>query len=98
MDIATKCQTHSAIKSHSKKEYIVRLLFNEKGYEIGRKPWVLKTVGEVVRCKDCRWYDSRYGDVCHNPRYGDGYANYQPPYVDEDYWCKDGEHKGGGEE
>lgn len=48
---------------------------------------------EVVRCKDCRWYE--YSDVCHNPRYGDGHANYQPPYVDEDYWCKDGERKGG---
>ena len=51
----------------------------------------------LVRCKDCRWYD-RYGDVCHNPRYGDGYANYQPPCVDEDYWCKDGERKGGDDE
>jgi hypothetical protein len=50
----------------------------------------------VVRCKDCKWYDNRYGDVCHNPRYGDGHANYQPPYVDEDYWCKDG--KGGDDE
>ena len=50
---------------------------------------------DVVRCKDCRWYDNRYGDVCHNPRYGDGYANYPPPYCDEDYWCKDGERKGG---
>lgn len=49
----------------------------------------------VVRCKDCQWYDNRYGDVCHNPRYGDGWANYPPPYVDEDYWCKDGERKGG---
>lgn len=50
---------------------------------------------QIVRCKDCRWYDNRYGEVCHNPRYGDGHANYQPPYVDEDYWCKDGERKGG---
>ena len=53
---------------------------------------------EVVRCKDCRWHDNRYGDVCHNPRYGDGWANYPPPYVDEDYWCKDGERKGGDSE
>ena len=52
----------------------------------------------AVRCKDCRWYDNRYGDVCHNPRYGDGWANYPPPYVDEDYWCKDGERKGGDSE
>ena len=53
---------------------------------------------DLVRCKDCRWYDNRYGDVCHNPRYGDGWANYSPPYVDEDYWCKDGERKGGDSE
>ena len=53
---------------------------------------------EIVRCKDCRWYDNGYGDVCHNPRYGDGWANYPPPYVDEDYWCKDGERKGGDSE
>ena len=45
----------------------------------------------VVRCKDCKWYDNR--DVCHNPRYGDGHANYSPPYVDEEYWCKDGERR-----
>ena len=54
--------------------------------------------GEIVHCKDCRWYDNRYGEVCHNPRYGDGWANYPPPYVDEDYWCKDGERKGGEDE
>ena len=53
---------------------------------------------QVVQCKDCKWYDNRYGDVCHNPRYGDGWANYSPPYVDEDYWCKDGERKGGEDE
>ena len=53
---------------------------------------------KVVLCKDCRWYDNRYGDVCHNPRYGDGWANYPPPYVDEDYYCKDGERKGGEDE
>lgn len=47
--------------------------------------------GEVVRCKDCRWYENRYGEVCHNPRYGDGHANYSPPYVDGEYFCKDGE-------
>lgn len=46
---------------------------------------------EVVRCKDCRWYENRYGEVCHNPRYGDGHANYSPPYVDGEYFCKDGE-------
>jgi len=48
-------------------------------------------VESVVRCKDCKWYDNR--DVCHNPRYGDGHANYSPPYVDEEYWCKDAERR-----
>lgn len=67
----------------------------EKGYCHRIRP---SNVEVVVRCKDCRWYDNRYGDVCHNPRYGDGHANYQPPYVDEDYWCKDGERKGGEDE
>ena len=67
----------------------------EKGYCHRIRP---SNVEVVVRCKDCRWYDNRYGDVCHNPRYGDGHANYQPPYVDEDYWCKDGKRKGGDDE
>ena len=67
----------------------------EKGWCHRIRP---KNVEVVVRCKDCRWYDNRYGDVCHNPRYGDGWANYPPPYVDEDYWCKDGERKGGEDE
>lgn len=48
---------------------------------------------QVVRCKDCRWYENRYGEVCHNPRYGDGHANYSPPFVNEEYWCKDGERR-----
>lgn len=34
---------------HSKKEYIVKLLFDDKGYEIGTE-----FTGEVVRCKDCK--------------------------------------------
>ena len=67
----------------------------EKGWCHRIRP---KNVEVVVRCKDCKWYDNRYGDVCHNPRYGDGHANYQPPYVDEDYWCKDGKRKGGEDE
>lgn len=50
-----------------------------------------QSLQEVVQCKDCKWYDNR--DVCHNPRYGDGHANYSPPYVDEEYWCRDGERE-----
>ena len=34
---------------HSKKEYIVKLLFDDKGYEIGTE-----FTGEVVRCKECK--------------------------------------------
>ena len=50
---------------------------------------------EVVRCKDCKWYDTRFV-VCHNPRFGDGWANYQPPKVREDFFCNDGERKADG--
>lgn len=48
----------------------------------------------VVRCKDCKWCEGYgYVCVCHNPRYGDGYANYQPPHINDEYWCADGERK-----
>ena len=46
----------------------------------------------VVRCKDCKWFDKQRR-VCHDPRYGDGYANYQPPNTNDEYWCADGERK-----
>jgi len=60
----------------------------EYGIGFGEKK---RDMVELVRCNDCKWYDNR--DVCHNPRYGDGHANYSPPYVDEEYWCKDGERR-----
>lgn len=44
----------------------------------------------VVRCKDCRWYGQ---GCCHNPRYGDGWANYPPPSVNEEYYCADGKRR-----
>ena len=75
-----------------------RILHIDTEFEDGKVNVCMEWQGELVRCKDCRWYDNRYGDVCHNPRYGDGWANYPPPYVDEDYWCKDGERKGGDSE
>ena len=70
-----------------KRDIIVTQIINELGVtiETNTKP--------LIRCKDCKWYDNKYGDVCHNPRYGDGHANYSPPYVDEEYWCKDGERR-----
>jgi len=54
-------------------------------------------VVEVVRCEDCYWFDRRRGE-CHNPRYGNGWANYPPPSVDEEYFCADGERKDGADE
>ena len=80
------------MKDITGREYIYGIAQDKNG-----APYLFN-IGELVRCKDCRWYDNRYGDVCHNPRYGDGWANYPPPYVDEDYWCKDGERKGGEDE
>ena len=47
---------------------------------------------KVVRCKDCKWYEWGLTE-CHNPRYGDGWANYPPPQVYDEYFCKDGERK-----
>ena len=72
--------------------------YNKMAERLTELEYELAESVKVVRCKDCKWYDNRYGDVCHNPRYGDGWANYPPPYVDEDYWCKDGERKGGDDE
>lgn len=44
---------------------------------------------EVKRCVGCKHYDRRT-EVCHNPRFGDGWANYPPPSVNEDFFCADG--------
>ena len=47
----------------------------------------------VVHCKDCK-YSKMMGDTwgdCHNPRFGDGWANYPPPSVNEDGYCAWGE-------
>lgn len=49
-------------------------------------------VVEVVRCKDCKWFDSQ-NDFCHNPRWGNGWANYPPPTVIEERFCCDGERR-----
>lgn len=52
-------------------------------------------VVDAVRCQDCKWCDTRTS-VCHNPRFGDGWANYPPPSVREDFFCTDGERKDDG--
>ena len=46
----------------------------------------------IVRCKDCKWYEWGLTE-CHNPRYGDGWANYPSPQVYDEYFCKDGERE-----
>lgn len=57
----------------------------------GHKDEIWRTnPADTVRCEDCKHYDSRIG-VCHNLRFGDGYENYTPPFVYEDFFCKDGE-------
>lgn len=46
--------------------------------------------GELIRCKDCEHYDESgwgFGE-CHLERWGDGWANYPPPSVSEDGFCK----------
>ena len=40
--------------------------------------------GELIRCKDCKYYDGYY---CHNKHWGDGYGNYTPPIKQEDGFC-----------
>lgn len=39
---------------------------------------------ELIRCKDCKYYDSYY---CHNKWWGDGYGNYPPPIKEDDGYC-----------
>ena len=55
-------------------------------------------VVEVVRCRECKWQDKRPGVTdCHNPVFGDGYANYAPPCMREDDFCSRGERRTDGE-
>lgn len=53
---------------------------------------------EIIRCKDCKYYDSDWwmGD-CHLERWGDGWGNYPPPTVTEDGFCSWGERREDGE-
>lgn len=53
-----------------------------------------ENVVEVVRCKDCKYYGSKWwmGD-CHLERWGDGWGNYPSPTVTEDGFCAWGERK-----
>lgn len=69
----------------------------EDEYELGQRnqydldKLAIETVPSAERhglCVECKHYDRRT-DVCHNPRWGDGWANYPPPSVNEDFFCAD---------
>lgn len=55
-------------------------------------------VRPVVLCRDCKYRGcswNEYDESCHNPRFGDGWGNYPPPDVRDDFFCADGERKDG---
>ena len=52
---------------------------------------------EVVRCRDCKFYDRNF-EYCHNVVFGDGHANYSPPCVNDDDYCSFGVRREDGEE
>lgn len=64
------------------------------GYDNEKKPDIV----EVVRCKDCRWWDKKDGDYgyCHAAKHGyfskhweiSIYRTYK-----SDFYCADGERK-----
>ena len=56
---------------------------------------IIKTIDEapsidIVRCKECKWRNE-YG--CHNPIWGDGWANYPSPNPRADDFCSYGERR-----
>ena len=60
--------------------------WNEAVSLIGSTPSI-----DIVRCKECKWIN-RFG--CHNPIWGDGWANYPSPSPREDGFCSYGEREG----
>ena len=65
-----------------KKEYIVELR-EEEADELMEEHWV----GEIVRCKDCKFLSSPPGSVM--------FCEHIHKFVDADWFCADGEHKDG---
>ena len=80
----------------------------DKAYEEGKRNAEIEKISGLVEdalvrvcpvmCVDCKWFKAHdcmagTGD-CHNPRFGDGYGNYPPPSVHEEFYCADGEHVG----
>lgn len=45
---------------------------------------------DIVHCKECKHRD-KFG--CHNPIWGDGWANYPPPNPSDDDFCSYGERR-----
>ena len=74
-------------------EYIVR----ETGF-----PGTIKQeiVGELVRCKDCRWWDAKedgYNGYCHAAKHGYYSRNWEIGIYrlyGPEFFCADGERKG----
>ena len=77
----------------------------DKAYEEGKRSAEIEKISGLVSdalvrlnpvmCVDCKWYASEDANgefgFCHNPRFGDGYGNYPPPSVHEEFYCADGE-------
>lgn len=63
------------------KELIYRVESDAKGMGIVRT-----YVGELVRCKDCQWFDA-------NSDYYDSYCDKNGISVEEDFFCADGERR-----
>ena len=73
------------------KEYIVETNgFTKNGkFIVADRVKIIKK-GELIRCKDCKYWDGYY---CHNKSWGDGYGNYTPPIKREDGYCDWAERK-----
>ena len=84
----------------------------DKAYAEGKKAAEVNRVAEIIGdalqlfyydgvfCCECKWFDPDGGvgetGFCHNPRFGDGYANYSPPCVCGEFHCADGDRMDGG--
>lgn len=62
------------------KEYIIKADFITEGDKLVMPD----IVSELIRCKDCIYYDGHY---CHNKWWGDGYGNYTSPIKSKDGFC-----------
>lgn len=59
-------------------------------YLDGEENWHVVPHEELIRCRDCIYFDGYY---CHNKYWGDGYGNYTPPIKKEDGYCDWAERK-----